>query len=106
MRVETETGQGIGQPVRRKEDFRFLTGKGHDAADHKLPEMAHATMVRTPYAHARIRKIDKSAAQAAPGVIAVFTGADFIADGGKPMPPDASWMGATDVGLTIRAGLR
>ena len=47
---------GIGQPVRRKEDFRLLTGKGCFGDDIALPELAHAVVVRSPHAHARIRR--------------------------------------------------
>jgi len=63
MSVERATGEGIGQPLQRKEDLRLLTGKGHYAADHNLPNMAYAAMVRAPHAHARIRKIETSAAK-------------------------------------------
>ena len=103
MSVERATGQGIGQPLKRKEDLRLLTGKGHYAADHTVPNMAYAAMVRSPHAHARLRHIDTAAAKAAPGVVAVFTGADFVADGRKPIPHDPSWKGPPDVALTIAA---
>jgi aerobic carbon-monoxide dehydrogenase large subunit len=93
--------QGIGQPVRRKEDFRLLTGKGHYAADHNPPGLAYAAMVRSPHAHAHIRAIDKAAAQAAPGVIAVLTGADLVADHLNPIPHNPSWQGPPDVALTM-----
>ena len=103
MSVERATGQGIGQPLPRKEDLRLVTGKGHYAADHQLPNMAYAAMLRTPHAHALIRSIDTRAAKQAPGVIAVFTGADFVADGRKPIPHAPSWIGPPDVNLTIAA---
>ncbi len=69
---------GIGQPVRRVEDRRFLTGHGHYLDDIDRPRQAHAVMLRSPHAHARIRAIDTGAA-AAPGVLAVFTGAELAA---------------------------
>jgi xanthine dehydrogenase molybdopterin-binding subunit B len=50
---------GIGQPVRRKEDFRLLTGRGSFADDVRLPEMVHAVIVRSPHAHTRIGSIEK-----------------------------------------------
>jgi carbon-monoxide dehydrogenase large subunit len=67
----------LGAPVKRREDARFITGTGRYLDDIKLPSMAHMAIVRSPYAHARIRSIDTSAAKAMPGVLAVFTGADI-----------------------------
>ncbi len=72
---------GIGQPVRRFEDARLLTGKGRFQDDLVLPGEAHAVFVRSPHAHAAIRSIATAAASAAPGVLAVYTGADYAADG-------------------------
>ena len=93
---------GIGQPVRRKEDFRLLTGRGSFADDVRLPEMAHAVIVRSPHAHARILSIDRSAALAFPGVLAVLTGRDYLADGLAPIPHGASLMGRPDVAVRVR----
>ena len=76
----------IGQPVRRKEDLRLITGKGRFSDDVNLPNQVYAAMLRSPHAHARVRGIDSRKAFAIPGVIAVFTGADFIADGMQPIP--------------------
>ncbi|MEZ4363700.1 MAG: xanthine dehydrogenase family protein molybdopterin-binding subunit [Kofleriaceae bacterium] len=73
--------QGIGASVKRKEDRRFLLGKGQYTDDLTLPDQAHAVFVRSPYAHATIGKIDATAALAAPGVLAVLTGDDVAADG-------------------------
>ncbi len=70
----------IGRPVRRKEDARLLTGRGRFSDDFSLPGQVHAAMVRSPYPHALIRSVDKTAALALPGVLAVFTGADCAAD--------------------------
>ena len=77
---------GIGASVRRREDERFLTGTGTFTDDINRPGQTHAVIVRSPHAHARIRKIDTKEALAAPGVVAVFTGADMQADkvGGLP----------------------
>lgn len=66
----------IGQPVRRKEDERLLTGRGEFSDDHGVDGQAHAVMVRSPFPHALIQGIDKSAAEAMPGVLGVYTGAD------------------------------
>jgi carbon-monoxide dehydrogenase large subunit len=59
---------GIGQPVTRKEDARFLTGRGRYVADIDLVRLAHAVFVFSPHAHARMRAIDKTAAVQTPGV--------------------------------------
>jgi carbon-monoxide dehydrogenase large subunit len=72
---------GIGQPVRRKEDVRFLTGAGRYTDDVNLPGQAHMAILRSPHAHARIVSMDLSAARAAPGVLMVLTGPDAEADG-------------------------
>ena len=71
----------IGAAVRRKEDHRFITGKGRYTDDLDRPGQAYAYFVRSPYAHARIRHIDATAAKAMPGVVDVLTGADIAADG-------------------------
>ncbi|MEX2617746.1 MAG: xanthine dehydrogenase family protein molybdopterin-binding subunit [Alphaproteobacteria bacterium] len=73
--------QGIGASVKRVEDAALLTGHGRFIDDINLPGQAHAHFVRSPYPHARIQDIDVADAVAAPGVIAVFTGADMKADG-------------------------
>ncbi|MDE2133911.1 MAG: xanthine dehydrogenase family protein molybdopterin-binding subunit [Alphaproteobacteria bacterium] len=77
---------GIGQPVRRTEDIRFVTGHGRYTDDLHFPSEAHAAFVRSPYAHARIRSIDATQARSAPGVVAVLTYADVEAVGAGPMP--------------------
>jgi carbon-monoxide dehydrogenase large subunit len=71
---------GIGASVLRKEDRRFLTGAGTYTDDIRRPNQVHAHVVRSPLAHARIRGIDAAAAKAAPGVLAVLTGADLAAE--------------------------
>ncbi|HYT14451.1 MAG TPA: aerobic carbon-monoxide dehydrogenase large subunit [Candidatus Nitrosopolaris sp.] len=65
---------GIGESIKRKEDGRFLRGKGNYVDDFVLPGMLHMAILRSPHAHARIKSIDTSAAGAKPGVIAVVTG--------------------------------
>jgi carbon-monoxide dehydrogenase large subunit len=74
----------VGQSVRRREDYRFLTGNGQYTDDITLQGQTYAWFLRSPYAHARIRAIDTAAAKAAPGVVDVFTGADTAAVGGLP----------------------
>jgi aerobic carbon-monoxide dehydrogenase large subunit len=71
---------GIGAAVRRKEDQRFITGKGHYTDDISRPGQTHAYFVRSPHAHARFKRIDTADAAAMPGVLAVLTGAELAAD--------------------------
>jgi aerobic carbon-monoxide dehydrogenase large subunit len=71
---------GIGAAVRRKEDQRFITGKGHYTDDISRPGQTHAYFLRSPHAHARFKRIDTAEAAAAPGVLAVLTGAELAAD--------------------------
>jgi carbon-monoxide dehydrogenase large subunit len=77
---------GIGAAVRRKEDARFLSGRGHYTDDIDRPGQAYVFIKRADRPHARINNVDTSAAAAAPGVLAVYTGADMAADnvGGLP----------------------
>ena len=82
---------GIGQPVRRKEDLRLLTGRGRYSDDLVVPGQTVAHILRSPHAHAVITRIDTTAAKAAPGVLGVFTSADLAADGVKPIPPDSTF---------------
>jgi carbon-monoxide dehydrogenase large subunit len=70
---------GVGQPVTRLEDTRLLKGNGRYQDDTNLPGQLHAVFVRSPHAHAAIRSIETSGAVAAPGVHAVYTGADYAA---------------------------
>src|SRR5215471_2959119 len=77
---------GMGHRMKRKEDPRFLQGAGHYVDDVKLPGMIYMDIVRSPYAHAKITKIDASKALALPGVLAVITGKDLDAAGLAWMP--------------------
>jgi carbon-monoxide dehydrogenase large subunit len=77
---------GIGQAITRREDQRLITGTGQYVDDIARPGEAHAVLVRSPHAHARIAGIDTQAAKAAPGVLAVYTGADLQADGVNAFP--------------------
>src|SRR5436190_14483045 len=77
--VGQEMGEyGIGQPVRRFEDKRLLSGNGRFQSDNNLLGQAYAYVLRSPHAHARIRKLDLAAAQAAQGVALIMTAADLI----------------------------
>ena len=79
---------GIGASTKRREDIRFLTGKGVYTDDLSLFGQAHAVMVRSTVAHGRIVSIDTSAVESMPGVLTVFTGEDFKDVGGNP----AGWL--------------
>jgi len=83
--VATGEVRGIGHSVKRKEDERFIRGKGNYVDDVKLPGMLHMELLRSPFAHARIASIDTSAAEALPGVVAVVTGETMAAH-------DLAWM--------------
>ncbi|WP_348755625.1 xanthine dehydrogenase family protein molybdopterin-binding subunit, partial [uncultured Aquincola sp.] len=74
----------IGQSVPRREDARFLTGRGQYTDDITLPQQTYGIFVRSPYAHARLTRVDTAAAQAAPGVLGVYTGEHFKDVGGLP----------------------
>src|ERR1700745_1857536 len=72
--------EGIGASVVRKEDRRFITGKGRYVDDIKLQGMTYAHFIRSPHAHAKVRGIDSSAAMKMPGVLAVLTGQQIVDD--------------------------
>ena len=97
--------------IPRREDYRLLTGGGNYAADAKRDGMLHAIMVRSPYAHAKIDRIDVTAARAIPGVVAVYTAADL--DNVKPIPggigfprPDGGPSAKTDRALLAHGKVR
>ena len=89
---------GIGASVKRREDVRFLTGRGQYTDDMNVAGQAHAVFVRSAVAHGRIRSIDTTAAAAMPGVLAVFTGEDFKDVGGNP----AGWLIKSRDGTPMR----
>src|ERR671938_175576 len=74
MTDQHTAGHWLGKSVKRKEDDRFLQGRGNYVDDINLPGMLHMAVLRSPFAHARIRSIDTSRAEALPGVVAVVTG--------------------------------
>jgi carbon-monoxide dehydrogenase large subunit len=85
LQQREEALQGMGTSLLRKEDARFIRGQGSYVDDIKLPGMLFGAVVRSPYAHARIRGIDKSKALASPGVVAVLTADDL-------KPVNLHWM--------------
>ena len=93
---------GIGQPVRRVEDFRFITGAGQYTDDINRPGQTYAIFVRSPHAHAAIKSIDTRKAAAAPGVRAVLTGKDLAAD--KIGGLICGWMIHSKDGSPMKAG--
>ena len=76
----------FGRPHLRKEDQRFITGRGRYVDDLRVPGALHAAFVRSPHAHARVERIDAAAARAMPGVAAVYTLAD-LPECRRPIPP-------------------
>jgi carbon-monoxide dehydrogenase large subunit len=89
--------------VRRKEDWRLLTGQGCYVDDLAPANLAHAVIVRSPHAHARLVSVDTSVVHAAPGVLAVLTGADYLADGLGPIPHRAGLMRPPDLQARSRS---
>src|SRR5687767_5464180 len=93
--AEPERPSWIGQSVRRNEDPRFLTGRAEYTDDIVVPGMLHAAMLRSPYAHAVVKRIDYSAALALPGVHGVITGEDVARltapEVGRTYPSGGSW---------------
>jgi len=95
---------GIGQPVPRVEDPRFITGRGRYVDDIDLPHQAYGVVVMSPHAHARIKRVDTAKAKAGDGVLAVLTGADVKADGlGSLAPPMPEDMGGPKGFRSLRA---
>jgi carbon-monoxide dehydrogenase large subunit len=99
MDRKTETGNGpyIGKPLPRFEDLRLVRGAGRYSDDISMPGQVYAAFVRTPHAHAAIKRIDTSAARGMKGVLAVLTGADYIADGLKGILQRPNPAGAIDI---------
>jgi carbon-monoxide dehydrogenase large subunit len=97
---------GIGAALPRSEDFRLLTGRGNYAADLFRPDACFAAFVRSPHAHAAIRRIDPAAAMAMPGVRLVLTGADAAADGLGPIPHNTDFTSPPDAKLRLPAGFK
>jgi carbon-monoxide dehydrogenase large subunit len=94
---------GIGAPVRRREDQRFITGKGQYTDDINRPGQAYAVFVRSPHAHAEIRSIDVAPALKSPGCLAVYTGADLAKD--KVGNLICGWMIHSKDGSPMKAGV-
>src|ERR671915_1718664 len=87
MATTVPTGSSLlGASIKRVEDPRFITGRGLYTDDVKIPGTTHAAFVRSPYAHARVRGVDTSAARSHPGGRAVFTGRDLLDAGVNPLP--------------------
>ncbi|MFN8526351.1 MAG: xanthine dehydrogenase family protein molybdopterin-binding subunit [Chloroflexota bacterium] len=97
MSVTPMTPRMLGQPIKRREDPRLITGGGSYVDDITLPSMAHLVVVRSPYAHARVKSIDTSAAAAAPGVLAVITAKDIEGATTGPLPYEFGWDPFIDV---------
>src|ERR1700759_1896784 len=90
----------IGQPLRRKEDHRLITGQGRFSDDFNLDGQAYAAIVRSPYPHARIVAVDLEQARAMPGVLGIFTGADWQTDARRPIDHSPGPSTRDDIKLT------
>jgi carbon-monoxide dehydrogenase large subunit len=102
--LQDKVFKAVGRPLPRKEDLRLITGKGRFTDDFNLPGQTWAAMVRSPHPHARIMSVDKSAALALPGVLAVYSGADCARDGLKDIPHNPVPSTKYDMKLTAPGG--
>src|SRR5271168_1014875 len=93
---------GLGASVKRKEDIRFITGKGHYVDDINRHGEAYAYFLRSPHAHATIDRVDFAEASAMPGVVAIFTGEDIATD--KVGGLICGWMIHSKDGSPMKAG--
>ena len=98
------TKTGIGSSPRRREDYRLVTGAGTFGDDFTLPGQTFAAVVRSPHAHAILRRIEATQACALPGVLAVLTAADYLADGLKPLVHSPFTISPPDITLPNRDG--
>ena len=96
------TATGVGASVKRKEDIRFITGKGHYVDDVNRHGQAHAYFLRSPHAHATVNRIDATQARMHKGVVAVYTGDDIAAD--KIGGLICGWMIHSKDGSPMKAG--
>jgi carbon-monoxide dehydrogenase large subunit len=96
--------RSVGRPLARREDLRLVTGQGQFTDDFTAAGQAHAAIVRSPYPHARIARIDVAAARRMPGVVAVYTGEDCRADGLGFVPHSPLPSTRTDLRLTAPDG--
>ncbi|MGH7095339.1 MAG: molybdopterin cofactor-binding domain-containing protein, partial [Stellaceae bacterium] len=85
----------IGDAPKRREDRRFITGAGRYLDDLRFDQLAHAVVLRSPRAHARIVRLDAASARAMPGVLAVLTASEIAADGLNPLHPSVAANTAT-----------
>jgi carbon-monoxide dehydrogenase large subunit len=104
MKLDAANFRAVGKPIPRKEDERLITGHGRFSDDFNLDGQAYAVMVRSPHPHAHIRGVDAARAQAMPGVLGVFTGADCLADGLGAIPHDPLPKTRYDMKLTGPGG--
>src|SRR5262245_1585157 len=100
----TMTNPGIGRSPRRREDRRLVTGAGTFGDDFNFPGQAFAAILRSPHAHANLGRIETSKAYALPGVLAVLTAADYLADGLKPLIHSPFTISPPDITLRNRNG--
>jgi aerobic carbon-monoxide dehydrogenase large subunit len=98
------TNPGIGRSPLRREDQRLITGAGTFGDDFTLPRQTYAAIVRSPHAHAMLRRIERAKAYGLPGVLAVLTAADYLADGLKPLIHSPFTVSPPDITLRNRDG--
>src|SRR5687768_14820941 len=91
MAVPIKTPRMLGQPIKRREDPRLITGAGQYLDDITFPGMLHLAVVRSPYGHAKVNGIDTSEALKLPGVVAVFTASDIEGETTGSLPYEFGW---------------
>jgi carbon-monoxide dehydrogenase large subunit len=91
MAAPIKTPRMMGQPVKRREDPRLITGAGQYLDDITFPGLLHLAVVRSPYGHARVNGIDASEALKLPGVVAVYTAKDIEGETTGPLPYEFGW---------------
>src|SRR5262249_58306574 len=98
------TNPGIGSSPLRREDNRLITGAGPFGDDFTLPKQTFAAIVRSPHAHAMLRRIERTRAYRLPGVLAGLTATDYLADGLKPLIHSPLTVSPPDITLRNRDG--
>jgi len=105
MATSVKTPRMLGQPIKRREDPRLITGAGQFLDDISMPGLLHMAVVRSPYGHAHVNGIDATAALAVPGIVAIVTANDVEGELKTPMPYEFGWQPFENVNDFARGAL-